>query len=153
MALAPSGFVRLMHSKSLLWARLKKPTVMWLLFILCGCGPMLVDEKSRSTDPSGKLDAIVVERGSDATVATPTQVFIAPKGEVIQPDSKSEPVVTADHVDKAKAVWASSGRVRIEFKGARIYRHLPMDQPNGVVIEVIVDGVQHKSALPAPPSP
>ena len=124
-----------------------------LLVSLYGCGPMPVDEKLRRTDPSGKLDAIVVERGSDATVATPTQVFIAPKSQAIPPDTKSKPVVTADHVEKAEVTWQSAGRVQIDLKGGRIYRHLPSDESTGVVIQLRVDGKTHTPEAPATPGP
>lgn len=132
---------------------LAKLTPFVLLVCLLGCGPMSVDEKSRSTDPGGKLDAIVVERGSDATAATPTQVFIAPKGQTIPPETKSKPVLTADHVEKATVAWASPGRLQIELKGGRIFRHLPVDEPTGVVIEASVDGKRHIPEQPASPTP
>ena len=112
---------------------------------------MSVDEKVRLADPSGKLDAIVVERGTDATVASPTQVFIEPKGQVIRPDTKSEPVLIADHVEKTEVTWVTSGRVRINIKGGRIFRHFAMDKPSGVVIEVFLDGAQHKPETGPPP--
>lgn len=123
----------------------------FLLLWLCGCGPMPVDEKLRRTDPSGRLDAIVVERGTDVTVPTPTQVFVAAKGQVVQPDTKAEPVLRADRVRKAEVTWASSGRVQIDLQGGRIFRHLRLDQPSGVVVQVRVDGVEHKpDPLPTP---
>lgn len=125
----------------------------WMLLLLYGCGPMPVEEKMRRTDPGGKLDAIVVERGTDATVATPTQVFIAPKGQAIQPDTKAQPVLRADHVKKAEVSWLSSGRLRIELQGGRIFGHLLLDQPSGVVVQVRLDGVDHKPDSPPTPTP
>lgn len=125
-------------------SNLKKFAKPWLLVCLYGCGPMPVDEKLRRTDPSGRFDAVVVERGTDATVATPTQVFVAPKGQVIPPNIKSKPVLTADHVEKAELIWPSSGRLQIELKGGRVYRHLHLDEASGVVVEVRVDGVKRK---------
>ena len=133
--------------------RLVGGDVLCTLILLSGCGPMPVDEKLRRTDPSGKLDAIVVERGTDATVATPTQVFVAPKGQAIKPDTKAEPVLRADHVKKAEVIWASSGRLQIELQGGRIFRHLPLDQPSGVVVQVRVDGVEHKPDPLSTPTP
>ncbi|MBS2033892.1 hypothetical protein JST97_02840 [bacterium] len=123
------------------------------LQVLClaffyGCGPMPVDEKLRRTDPSGKFDAIVVERGSDATVATPTQVFIAPKGQAILPDTNSQPVIVADHVEKAEVAWPSAGRLKIDLKRGRIFRHLQSDGTTGVVIELRVDGKVHQPEAP-----
>jgi hypothetical protein len=133
--------------------KLAQLTPLALLLYTCGCGPMPVDEKSRRTDPSGKLDAIVVERGTDATVATPTQVFIAPKGQAIPPDTKSKPVLTSDHVKKAEVTWASPHRLHIELKGGRVFRHLQVDEPTGVVVEVSVDGKKHAPEPPASPTP
>ncbi len=118
------------------------------LAFLYGCGPTPVDEKLRRTDPSGKFDAIVVERGSDATVATPTQVFIAPKGQAIPPDIKSQPVIVADHVEKAEVTWPSAGRLRIDLKGGRIFRHLQSDEATAIVLELRVDGKVHKPEAP-----
>ncbi len=116
-----------------------------VLFLwLCGCAPLPVDEKLRRTAPDGRLDAIVVERGTDATAASPTQIFIAPKGEAIKPDTKAEPVLVADCVVKAEVTWASSGRLQVDLQGGRIFRHLPMHQPGGVVVQVRLDGVEHK---------
>ncbi len=120
----------------------------WFLICLYGCGPMPVDEKLRRTDPSGRFDAVVVERGTDATVATPTQVFIAPKGQVIPPNIKSKPVLTADHVEKAEVIWPSSGRLQIELKGGRVFRHSSLDEATGVIVEVSVDGVKRKPPIP-----
>ena len=118
------------------------------LAFLYGCGPMPVDERLRRTDPSGKFDAIVVERGSDATVATPTQVFIAPKGQAIFPDTKIQPVMVADHVEKAEMTWPSAGRLRIDLKGGRIFRHLQSDETTAVVIELSVDGKVYQPEAP-----
>lgn len=119
-----------------------------LLLSLYGCGASPVDEKLRRTDPSGKLDAIVVERGSDATVATPTQVFIAPKGQAIPPDTKSQPVMTADHVEKAEVTWPSAGRLQIDLRGGRIFRHASKDESTGVVIELRIDGKPPRPGAP-----
>lgn len=129
---------KMSFSISVMRSNLRKPIKLSLLFCLCGCGPMPIDEKLRRTDPAGKLDAIVVERGTDATVATPTQVFIASKGQAILPNIKSKPVLVADQVEKAEVNWPSSGRLRIELKGGRVFRHLPMDELTGVVVEVRV---------------
>jgi hypothetical protein len=134
-------------------ARLSKHLPVLLLVSLWGCGPLPVDEKVRCTDPSGKVDAIVVERLTDATVATPTQVFIAPKGQAITPETKNKPVVSADHVEKAEVTWPSVGRVKIDFKGGRIYRHLPSDESSGIVIELRVDGKVHRPKALATPRP
>lgn len=137
-------------SISVMRSNLSKPTKLILLFCLCGCGPMPVDEKLRRTNPAGKLDAIVVERGTDATVATPTQVFIAPKGQAIPPNTKSKPVLVADHVEKAEVSWPSSGRLRIELKGGRVYRHLPVDELTGVVVEVRLNKIKNTTSYPNP---
>lgn len=129
-----------MRERSTRWSR-----AAWgLLIALVGCGSMPVYEQSRSTDPSGRLDAIVVERGTDATVATPTQVFIASRGQTITPDTPLKPVVIADRVRKASVTWISNGRLRVELQGGRVFRHRGVDQPGGVVVEVRLDGVQQK---------
>lgn len=70
------------------------------------------------SDPTGSLDAVEGVFETDATVSTPTVVFLTRAGSV----PKGEPVFVADHVDGLRMKWPSHDELSIGAARARIYR-------------------------------
>lgn len=99
------------------------------LILLMGCGPLPVHELQRNPNPAGNVDAVIVERGTDATVATPTQVLVLPRGQAVSDDPGPkfdvEPVLIADHVENLQIAWLSNTRLKITAARARLFRQLP----------------------------
>ena len=56
--------------------------------------PPFVETQRRRRAPQSTLDAVIGERQTDATVATPTEVFVVKAGEAVA----GEPIFRADHV-------------------------------------------------------
>jgi hypothetical protein len=84
--------------------------------LLAACSPKIT-EVSRVRDPSGRLDAIVVIRETDATVATPTEIFVRPAGLA----AKGEPIFDADKVEGLKVDWLAADVLRVRAQEARSF--------------------------------
>ncbi|RXF73013.1 hypothetical protein [Hansschlegelia zhihuaiae] len=86
--------------------------------VLAGCSP----ERSivgRTSDPTGELDAVRAEVLTDATVATPLEIYVVAKGARISGD----PIFRADKVVKLRVVWLNASEVEIQADEARIFLH------------------------------
>lgn len=97
-----------------------------LVGALTTCGQE-TKELERLSNPDGTLDAIISVRETDATVATPTEIYVGTKGSKIQGDV----IFRADHVDGLQVVWPESGKLVIRAKTARIFL-----EPKGSSIDV-----------------
>ncbi len=86
-----------------------------------GSSPRVYRELERAHSPDGRWDAILTERESHATVATPTEVFLVSKGAPIA----GEPVWLADHAEGAKFNWLDNATLDISATQARTFRWLP----------------------------
>jgi hypothetical protein len=96
----------------------------WLI-VMCGlvaaCSPPPFVETQRVKSPSSTLDAIIGERQTDATVATPTEVFVVRAGEAVA----GEPIFRADHVSGLTAVWKSDRELLVRAEAARVFLYSP----------------------------
>lgn len=84
--------------------------------LVAACSPKIT-EQNRVRDPSGGLDAVVAVLETDATVATPTVVYVRPAGA----SAKGEPVFDADKVEGLKVDWLASDVLRIGAQSARSF--------------------------------
>lgn len=92
-----------------------------LLFAACfavtlaGCGRPSLTEISRISNPPNSVDAVVAMRNTDATVATPTEIYLIPIGA----KADGDPVFRADHVDALHVSWEGTDKIVIQAKEAR----------------------------------
>lgn len=83
----------------------------------CGVPPP-GKEIHRATSPDKIVDAILVERQTGATVATPTELYIVPSGQ----DWKDKlPVLRGDHLEGLQISWQQPRFLEIHYKKGRIF--------------------------------
>ena len=83
-----------------------------------GCSPVLV-EKQRIESPDRKVDAVVVEKQTDATVSTPTEIFLVPRGS----KPSGEPQLRGDRLEGLTVSWATPRLLVIKFTRGRIFNY------------------------------
>ena len=88
----------------------------WVLVVVAGCAPAF-EEVQRLGSQDKALDAVVFKRQTNATVATPTEIYVLPAGG----GPSGEPVWRADMVVGLVVSWTSADSVQIEAKEARVF--------------------------------
>ena len=90
----------------------------WVLSVisLIGCSPR-ISETGRFPSPSGEIDAITAIRETGATVATPTEVYLLPRGNSVS----GEPILRADKVEGLVITWKGDTQIIIHAKTARVF--------------------------------
>jgi hypothetical protein len=83
---------------------------------MAGCSPV-VRELSRLPNPDGSVDAVTAIKETDATVATPTEVYVVGHGQPLSHD----PVFRADNVDGLSLLWTSDRRLVVHAANARVF--------------------------------
>ena len=76
-----------------------------------------IKEVRRVVNESSAIDAVVANRETDATVATPTEIYITPK----DGRAKGEPVFRADNVEGLKLEWRGSEDLKVHAEKARVF--------------------------------
>lgn len=84
------------------------------------CTPKAVEEVERVSSPNGLVDAVSAERLTDATVATPTEVYLVASGQSI-----GLPVFSADKVEGLRVTWDGDSQLIIRANVARVFIHSP----------------------------
>lgn len=92
-----------------------------LVGVLMSCAPNTV-EKQRVANSLGTLDAVIAERETGATVATPTVVYILRRKATLSGD----PILLMDNVDNIRVTWDSDSTLTVHADNARIFRSLPV---------------------------
>lgn len=91
-----------------------------LLFVLganlTACSNQIT-ELQRVTNASKSLDAVVAVKETDATVATPTEIFVVPSGQ----NAKDNPVFRADNIEGLVVSWENDSNLIIRAKKARVF--------------------------------
>lgn len=77
-----------------------------------------VSETQRLTNSSGTIDAIMAIRETDATVATPTEIYLVRHGAKI---SGAQPIFRADKIDGLSLKWKSDSYLLIRARMARVF--------------------------------
>jgi hypothetical protein len=92
-----------------------------------------VSEIQRFRSPDGKLEAVLVERQTGATVSTPTELYLVNVGQRIG----ENPVFVADKTNGLILKWTSPSTITIWYSKARIFRFTNFWQPAGApLIEI-----------------
>jgi hypothetical protein len=105
------------------------------ILLLTGCAPT-VEEVSRVGTQDRLVDAVVCIRQTDATVSTPTEIYLLPAGE----KPSGDPVFRADKVVGLVATWTSNNSLQIEAKEARVF--VKRD-----VAEIAINGLPEKRRI------
>lgn len=95
--------------------------IMLLFSLLSACSSQTI-EKQRIPNSRGTLDAVIAERETDATVGTPTEVYVLAHGVA----ASGAPVLRMDKVEGIRVTWDSDGILTIHADTARIFLSLPV---------------------------
>jgi hypothetical protein len=84
---------------------------------ILGCTKVSTGEVSRVTSSDGKVDAILVRGNVDATVPTPYELYIAPKGG----KPIGQPVMRGDKFDSLKVAWREPRFLELHYSKGRVF--------------------------------
>ncbi len=88
---------------------------MTLVTLACGKAPM--QELARITSPDGVVDVVLVETSVGATVATPSEVYVVPKGSKVN----GAPLLRADHMEHLNVRWKQPRLLEVSYSKGRIF--------------------------------
>lgn len=92
--------------------------IVWLVCITsCGSQPER-REMQRVTSPDKRVDAVLVQRGTGATTATPMELYLVSSGLDWR---KESPLLRGDKFDGFKIIWKHSRFLEIHYKKGRIF--------------------------------
>jgi hypothetical protein len=83
-------------------------------------------ELTRLSNPTNSVDAVIALRETDATVATPTEIYLVKTRSKIDGD----PVFRADKVEGLKIFWDGSNVLKIHADKARVFLRLASQEVN-----------------------
>lgn len=86
--------------------------------LLAACERSTLHETMRITSPDHMVDAVIATVDTDATVATPTKLFIVPTGTKI---TDTESVLVADNLQNFTVSWQSSKKLVVSFSSGRVF--------------------------------
>lgn len=75
-------------------------------------------EVGRFKSPDGVVEAVIVERASDATVATPIEVYLVPIGTPVS----GEPLLTGDRFENLFLTWREPRLLELRYTKGRVYK-------------------------------
>jgi len=112
------------------------------------CGGKLV-ERTRVTSPDGIVQAVIVERESDATVPTPMELYLVRTNHSLS----GEPVVLGDRFENLQVTWREPRFLELRYEKARIFRFTNFWQSSDVdqlryVVEIRLKPKTDSFALP-----
>ena len=96
---------------------IKKIILFSFLIFIAGCS-YPESEKSRISSPDQKLDVVVTNVESNATVATPTRIYIVPSGKNTEHE---KPILNADNFKIKSIKWVGPKQLFIAFYSGRIF--------------------------------
>ena len=89
---------------------------------LASCSWPTASEISRVSNPTATIDAVIAELNTNATVATPSEIYLVLKGEKIHGDA----IFRADRVEDMKLKWTDTNTLIIQAETARIFLNSPI---------------------------
>ncbi|WP_338759776.1 hypothetical protein [Massilia sp. METH4] len=90
-----------------------------LLIFVSACAPSLT-EIQRLSDSEAMLDAVIAERETDATVDTPTELYVVSHAAAVS----GEPVLRMDKVDSLRVTWESDRNLTAHAETARVFLYV-----------------------------
>lgn len=89
-----------------------------LTILLLGCNPPEEREIQRQVSPDKLVDVVLVERLTDATVATPTVLFLVASGK----EWKGEPpILLGDKFEGLQVIWKRPRFLEVHYRKGRIF--------------------------------
>ena len=76
-----------------------------------------MQELARVTSPDEVVDAVLVETNVGATVATPSEVYIVPKGSKVT----GAPILRGDHMEHLNVLWKQPRLLEVSYSKGRIF--------------------------------
>lgn len=95
-----------------------KGLIPFLAILLLGCNPPEEREIQRQVSPDRLVDAVLVERLTDATVATPTVLFLVASGHEWKGES---PILVGNRFEGLQVIWKRPNFLEIHYKKGRIF--------------------------------
>ena len=89
-----------------------------MVTLLLGCNLPEGREVERQVSPDKLVDAVLVERLTHATVATPTELFLVPSGKEWKGES---PILRGDKFEGLRIVWQRPHFIEIHYRKGRIF--------------------------------
>ena len=83
-----------------------------------GCRGPAAREVVRSVSPDGKIEAVLLERLTDATVSTPFELYMVPRG---QTPKDQYLVLRIDRSSAPHIQWLQTNEIAVRCDGARIW--------------------------------
>lgn len=116
--------------------------------VMCACRGEL-SERARVTSPDGKLQAIVAERSSGATVATPVELYVVPSNGTLS----GEPLLVGDRFANLRPVWKGPNFLEVQYDKGRVFKFTNFWQPSNpeqfqFVVEIRLKPSTDSFALP-----
>ena len=109
----------------------------FLITNLTGCGPATVTELRRVTDPSGQIDAIVLQSNRGATDGWGVHVAIVKKGESIYYRSCQINSSSCGDGRDVFPTWKNANTLSLNIGDCDLYeKPRQIRSPNGGVIEI-----------------
>ena len=88
---------------------------------LVACAPAKLEEIQRSTCANGGIDAVVATKETDATVGTPTEVYVVPEKE----GPAGDPVLRVDKAKGLRVIWGENDNLVVYADSARVFLYTP----------------------------
>lgn len=89
----------------------------FFLAIIASCTEPPGEEVSRIPSPDGLVDAILIRKNVDATVATPYEICIVPTGSKVS----CEALIRGDHFENLNIAWKEPQLLEISYSKGRIF--------------------------------
>ena len=133
---------------ALLRKNLSRLALAVVLVVLVGLTSCAKDQETvRTRSPDGRVDALLVERQTGATVATPVLLYIVKAGD---PAGTGEPVLLGDNFDGLSIKWTGPKLLSVTYKKGRIFKFTNFWESRAVdhwsyVVEVRLDPTNPRS--------
>lgn len=96
---------------------MNKLLILCIVFLLCGCFSSTSIEINRVSNSLNTIDAVIAEKETGATVATPTEIYLIAHGEKIH----GKPVFLSDHTKYISLEWQDESTLIIHAATARVF--------------------------------
>jgi hypothetical protein len=95
-----------------------KTLLLLLVAFLQGCNSPEGREIERQVSPDKVLDAVLVERQTNATVSTPTELFLVPSG---KDWNGQAPTLRGNEFEGLRVIWKRPHFLEIHYKKGRVF--------------------------------
>jgi hypothetical protein len=94
--------------------------LVWFAVVPDASSTPAAHELTRVTSPDSLVDAVLLERLTGATVSTPYEIYVVPKGST----PKGDPLFRCDHAQGVSLRWMAQKILSIQYSKARIFHFM-----------------------------